>query len=433
MITQFVIYDAFDSIVSVTFNGIQNFGYTFDGFGNMTSRTDSLYSGKTESFIYDKIDRLTGITMNNLHSLIAYDTYGRMTSKQKDGATVFASTQFSSTKPHATVSVSTTNTEFPTSQTVDYNSSDKVRRIVQGRRIAAFTYGYDAQRTRMTITDTVANTTMAKDYVGGCEFINNNGSKMVYTYLTGPYGVFAVVVQSGGSEAVYYVYKDHLGSWTTITDSVGGIVERRSFDAWGNLRDARTWTTGSQRTPIFDRGFTGHEHLYAFDLINMNGRMYDPLMSAFLSPDNYMQDPTTQQGFNRYAYCMYNPLKYVDPSGERYLGWNGGSTYYLEMAERALMSIRFNQYLESMQMTMDRIDDFSNSLWSQGNSYGGAIGGNGCHGGGSKELNSKIKEFFKKHGIEPGKPIPEKLRTDGQIRVHNCKTACYSAVCVSNF
>jgi hypothetical protein len=39
-------------------------------------------------------------------------------------------------------------------------------------------------------------------------------------------------------------------------------------------------------------------------------------MSSFLSPDNYMQDPTSQQGFNRYAYCMYNPLKYVDPSGE---------------------------------------------------------------------------------------------------------------------
>ena len=40
------------------------------------------------------------------------------------------------------------------------------------------------------------------------------------------------------------------------------------------------------------------------------------MMSSFLSPDNYMQDPTSQQGFNRYAYCMYNPLKYVDPSGE---------------------------------------------------------------------------------------------------------------------
>ena len=75
--------------------------------------------------------------------------------------------------------------------------------------------------------------------------------------------------------------------------------------------------------PLFDRGFTGHEHLYAFGLINMNGRVYDPYMSTFLSPDNYVQDPTSQQGFNHYAYCFYNPLKYVDPTGERAFGPRG--------------------------------------------------------------------------------------------------------------
>ena len=106
-------------------------------------------------------------------------------------------------------------------------------------------------------------------------------------------------------------------------------------------------------------------------------------MSSFLSPDKYMQDPTTQQGFNRYAYCMYNPLKYVDPSGELYFGWNGNSSYDYEQAERLVLSIRYNQYLEIMQPTWDRINYFSNSLWSQGDSYGGAIGGNGCHGGGA--------------------------------------------------
>ena len=31
--------------------------------------------------------------------------------------------------------------------------------------------------------------------------------------------------------------------------------------------------------------------------INMSGRMYDPLLSSFLSPDNYMQDPTSLQEY----------------------------------------------------------------------------------------------------------------------------------------
>ena len=47
-------------------------------------------------------------------------------------------------------------------------------------------------------------------------------------------------------------------------------------------------------------------------------RMYDPVMSSFLSVDNYVQSPENSQNFNRYAYCLNNPLKYTDPSGEMF-------------------------------------------------------------------------------------------------------------------
>jgi RHS repeat-associated protein len=53
-----------------------------------------------------------------------------------------------------------------------------------------------------------------------------------------------------------------------------------------------------------------------FNLINMNGRLYDPQIGRFLSTDNYVQEPTNSQNFNRYSYCLNNPLKYTDPSGE---------------------------------------------------------------------------------------------------------------------
>jgi RHS repeat-associated protein len=56
--------------------------------------------------------------------------------------------------------------------------------------------------------------------------------------------------------------------------------------------------------------------LREFGLINMNGRVYDPLTSRFLSPDNYVQNPNNPQNYNRYAYALNNPLKYVDPDGE---------------------------------------------------------------------------------------------------------------------
>jgi len=48
----------------------------------------------------------------------------------------------------------------------------------------------------------------------------------------------------------------------------------------------------------------------------MNGRFYDPVLGRFLSPDPYVQAPDNPQNFNRYSYCLNNPLKYTDPSGE---------------------------------------------------------------------------------------------------------------------
>jgi RHS repeat-associated protein len=72
---------------------------------------------------------------------------------------------------------------------------------------------------------------------------------------------------------------------------------------------------------IFDRGYTGHEHLDAFGLINMNGRAYDPLVARFLSPDPVMQQPGNTQNHNGYSYVLNNPLKYTDPSGYSFMGF----------------------------------------------------------------------------------------------------------------
>lgn len=119
----------------------------------------------------------------------------------------------------------------------------------------------------------------------------------------------------GNTEPLYFILKDHLGSWTTITDADGVVEQELSFDAWGGLRDPDTWSGGFSGAPLFDRGFTGHEHITAFGLVNMNGRCYDPVTSHFLSVDAYVQDPTSAQAFNRYAYCAYNPLRYTDPTG----------------------------------------------------------------------------------------------------------------------
>ena len=112
------------------------------------------------------------------------------------------------------------------------------------------------------------------------------------------------------------IHPDHLGSWTTVTNRNGLVVQDVRFDPWGTPYYSDSTRLVEATSLLFDRGFTGHEHLMRYGLINMNGRVYDPVTSTFLSVDNYVQDPSSTQNFNRYAYCMNNPLKYTDPDGE---------------------------------------------------------------------------------------------------------------------
>lgn len=102
-----------------------------------------------------------------------------------------------------------------------------------------------------------------------------------------------------------------------ITDVNGNAVEKRQFDAWGKVVKLEDGL-GNPLTMLLitDRGYTGHEHLLNVGLINMNGRLYDPKLHRFLSPDNFVQDPYNSQNFNRYGYTTNNPLLYVDKNGE---------------------------------------------------------------------------------------------------------------------
>ncbi len=73
---------------------------------------------------------------------------------------------------------------------------------------------------------------------------------------------------------MYYAHTDHLGSIVSLTDDNGNPVFKATYDAWGKP-DVNTNIIG------FHRGYTGHEHLPEFSLINMNGRMYDPMVERF--------------------------------------------------------------------------------------------------------------------------------------------------------
>lgn len=157
--------------------------------------------------------------------------------------------------------------------------------------------------------------------------ITKQGNKTeIITFITGdPYSAnyLKKEILTNGSlidSGNYFLHRDNLLSILAITKaSDGTIAEQRYFDAWGNLkamRNAQQQTITSNPQMLFmDRGYTGHEHIQSVGLINMNARLYDPILRKFLSADNVVSDPYNTQAFDRYSYVLNNPLLYFDLDG----------------------------------------------------------------------------------------------------------------------
>ena len=170
-----------------------------------------------------------------------------------------------------------------------------------------------------SVTDRTYNTLYEKFYWDDYEEKTVGDDLLQYYYVYGGDGLAALHVVKTGSnnQTATFTYK-------VITDHLGSIVSLRGNYDWGFMADYDAWGNREVLYPCsfdqyFDRGYTGHEHLLEeMGLINMNGRMYDPNLGRFLSPDNYIQSPGNPQNYNRYSYCLNNPLKYTDPSGEKW-------------------------------------------------------------------------------------------------------------------
>ena len=271
---------------------LHSFGYTFDGAtGNLTQRTGM---NGTETFKYDQFDRLNTGTSYALNGNIASKTgIGKYT--------------YDTGKKNAVVQVENTDNLIQGAASLTYNAFNKVATVVQGTNTLTITYGPDRQRTK-TVLVNGSNTTTTL-YADNYEQRTVNGTTTTYHYVASPDGLIAVYVKKNGTTTPYYVETDHLGSIINLFDASGTKQFSATYDAWGKQ-------TITKNAIGLTRGYTGHEHWPQFGLIDMNGRFYDPLLGRFLSPDPYVQAPDNPQNYNRYSYCLNNPLKYTDPTGE---------------------------------------------------------------------------------------------------------------------
>jgi len=293
--------------------------YTFDAAtGNLMNRTDNIRT-LSETFTYDILNRLeTAVITGGTTLTTSYLPNGNIDYKSDVSETDYA---YASSHPNAveTIENSIGNISELT-QTTDYNAFNKISHIGEETETSDlyFTYGVDQQRKKMeTFTDDELVKT--KYYTSGFEREEiEGGATTDWNYITGGDGLAAIYRVVNGTGTLYWVAKDHLGSIMGLYNQSGTMLEEYSYDAWGRRRDPIDWdylAAGLNPSQLITRGYTMHEHLDNNALINMNGRLYDPVLGRMLSPDNFIQDAGSTQNYNRYTYCFNNPLKYIDPSG----------------------------------------------------------------------------------------------------------------------
>ncbi len=134
-------------------------------------------------------------------------------------------------------------------------------------------------------------------------------------YITGPTGLIGVNISTDGVDSLLYAFTDRFGNLVMLVDGNKNIVERLAYDPWGARRNPADWTKPDTASHILSRGYSMHEHLDRLGLINMNARVYEPATCSFLSPDPLIADEGNWLNYNRYLYCLGNPVKFADPTG----------------------------------------------------------------------------------------------------------------------
>ena len=106
-----------------------------------------------------------------------------------------------------------------------------------------------------------------------------------------------------------YIYiKDHQGNVRVVADKAGNVLERTDYFAFGMI--SNDWSGNNHQGYKYNSKEFMHQD--GLNLYNYGARWYDPARAQFI-----MIDPLCEKypWITPYAYCLNNPIKYVDPDG----------------------------------------------------------------------------------------------------------------------
>ena len=311
---------------------IKHLEYEYDSFNNVTTRHDRV-SDIYETFNYDALDRLQTATVAssiyntsafNNSQTVSYNKLGNITYKSDIG-----NYAYNNSRPHAVSSAGGNAYSYDhngnmlsgPNRSITWYSFNKPKTLTHSQKATSATFSYGPNRNRYKKVNHLGHTTLYIDGIYEKTTRNRQVEQKHYIYAAGKLVAEHIVSSRDGTQS-RYLHTDALGSVDTVTDAYAEVVDRRSFDAWGKLRNLPWAKQAGLNDPLYitqlpftNKGYTGHEQIAEVDLVHMNGRVYDPALGRFISADPHIQFAQASQSYNRYSYVLNNPMKYSDPTG----------------------------------------------------------------------------------------------------------------------
>jgi RHS repeat-associated protein len=143
--------------------------------------------------------------------------------------------------------------------------------------------------------------------------------------------------EAGGAGGIHWLIADHLGTPRMVIDQTGDLANMKRHDYLPFGEELVAPTSGRSAAQGYAGGdgvrqqFTSKERDLEIGLDYSLARYYSPTQGRFTSTDPLTSSgkPSNPQTWNRYGYCLNQPLVLIDPDG---LIWGsyvqGDTTYY---------------------------------------------------------------------------------------------------------
>jgi len=285
-------YDPLGRLTEVTKDGMRQKSYTYDAFGNRSSRKAD---GVQTRYEYNAVNQLITRMDHQADVTYTYDKRGNLTQVFENGESKSRYLYGSTNQLEEAVNLDSESAWYR------YDGlGHRVGKTVGGTGMDGLQTGLETQ-IFAPVREVNYRIDLTRQYHNLLQK-TEEGSRQIYLWDSNAAGL----LEDGETEKQYYYLQDELGSPVRLLYQNGEVKESYGYDEFGQER----YQTRSQ--PF---GYTGYQQDPESKTYFAQARYYQPETGRFLSQDIIPGCKSAPLMMNRYSYCYNHPTGLVDRNG----------------------------------------------------------------------------------------------------------------------